>query len=196
MSSADTSLIGTMKSLFNNEDGADFRIHGQQKVFYVHKVIVNARSEYFRALTTGDMKEARDGFAKISDCEDDMLEALLLAIYTDHFDVPSPYKNQNWSEFVRKVSCLADRLLVKGLDKAFATHLKEIKLGSIFSIDCSRLRDFVDVLNTVEDEKLQEEVSMHHIAYKLKVMESPESQMIVKECPCLLFYWLKSNIRT
>lgn len=56
----------------------------ESKHFHAHRVILAARSEYFRALFYGGLRESQDGnqVIELKECKADAFEILLGYIYT------------------------------------------------------------------------------------------------------------------
>ena len=67
---------------FNELSTSDFRVHCQDKQFYVHQRILREKSEYFEALLRNDCIEKRDKKLKINDFPPKIVEIFLGCFYT------------------------------------------------------------------------------------------------------------------
>jgi BTB/POZ domain-containing protein 9 len=68
--------------LFNNTDYCDIKLIVDEIEFKAHKIILAARSGYFRALLFSGMKETNCDTIKISEAKPDAFKLLLQYIYT------------------------------------------------------------------------------------------------------------------
>ena len=70
--------------LFNQSDYSDIQLIVESEHFYAHRIILAARSEYFRALLYGGLRESQqDNHAiEIKECKSAAFKMLLLYIYT------------------------------------------------------------------------------------------------------------------
>lgn len=69
-------------NLFNNTDYCDLKLIVENVEFKVHKIILAARSEYFRALLFSGMKETNDDCIEIKEARPGAFKLLLQYIYT------------------------------------------------------------------------------------------------------------------
>ena len=76
-----SSFIG---NLFNQSDYSDIQLVVESEQFYAHRIILAARSEYFRALLFGGLKESqqKEQVITIKECKSAAFKYLLLYIYT------------------------------------------------------------------------------------------------------------------
>ncbi|KAF2094472.1 hypothetical protein NA57DRAFT_80280 [Rhizodiscina lignyota] len=78
----------SLGSYFNNAMHSDFTVRCLSRAFKVHKVIISARSDYFRNACEGGFKEE---FANEIDLSDDdiwLVDSMLQFMYTGSADVP------------------------------------------------------------------------------------------------------------
>ena len=70
--------------LYNQSEYSDIELIIESEHFYAHRVILAARSEYFRALLFGGLRESQDKNPQIEikECKADAFKILLLYIYT------------------------------------------------------------------------------------------------------------------
>ncbi|GBN47807.1 Speckle-type POZ protein [Araneus ventricosus] len=64
----------------------DVELKTQTTSFFVHKIVLCARSPVFLAMFTDDLKEKRNRCIEIEDIMDDILEKFIFFLYTDGFD--------------------------------------------------------------------------------------------------------------
>ncbi|GBM90495.1 Speckle-type POZ protein, partial [Araneus ventricosus] len=105
----------------------DLEIKTQTTSFFVHKIVLCARSPVFLAMFTDDLKEKRNECIEIEDIMDDILEKFIFFLYTDSFD------DLEW-EAVIGLYYAADKY-----------HVERLKL-----LCCSYLLKNVDVDNVCE----------------------------------------------
>ena len=63
----DPRLSIDLRKLFNDETDADVKIFVGEKTIKAHKVVLRARSDYFRAMFESNMEESRKNEVGISD---------------------------------------------------------------------------------------------------------------------------------
>lgn len=70
--------------LFNQSDYSDIQLMVESEHFFAHRIILAARSEYFRALLYGGLRESQDDnhTIEIKECQSAAFRMLLLYIYT------------------------------------------------------------------------------------------------------------------
>jgi BTB/POZ domain-containing protein 9 len=70
--------------LYNQSDYSDIELIIESEHFYAHRIILAARSEYFRALLYGGLRESHhdNHTIEIKECKADAFKILLLYIYT------------------------------------------------------------------------------------------------------------------
>lgn len=70
--------------LFNQSEYSDVELVIESKHFHAHRVILAARSVYFRALLYGGLRESQqtNQIIELKECKAEAFEILLLYIYT------------------------------------------------------------------------------------------------------------------
>lgn len=70
--------------LYNQSDFSDVQLIIESECFYAHRIVLAARSQYFRALLYGGMKESYESNHRIElkDCKIGAFKILLQYIYT------------------------------------------------------------------------------------------------------------------
>ncbi|KAI6242914.1 Acyl-CoA dehydrogenase family member 9 [Aphelenchoides fujianensis] len=114
-----------LEKSFNDERFADFRIicgEGvDQRVFYVHRVILSARSQYFSALLAPHTKESEEGKLELPDVDYETFNELLLFLYTGR----APAMNKKKVALVAEILGLADRFQMSMLKEQAAKILRQ-----------------------------------------------------------------------
>ena len=79
-----SALSGDFGTLFNQSDYSDIELIVESERFYAHRIILAARSEYFRALLFGGLRESQQNNhpIEIKECKSAAFKMLLLYIYT------------------------------------------------------------------------------------------------------------------
>ncbi|UJR26271.1 hypothetical protein I4U23_007611 [Adineta vaga] len=82
-------LSGDFGNLFNQSDYSDIELVVESERFYAHRIILAARSEYFRALLYGGLRESQynHNLVEIKECKSSAFKILLLYIYTGHINL-------------------------------------------------------------------------------------------------------------
>ncbi|PNH02013.1 Kelch-like protein 29, partial [Tetrabaena socialis] len=88
---------------------ADLTIVVGGRTFHVHRLILSARSDYFRQLLGGDFADSGTQQLTLPDADPDAFALLLLFLYTGAVDIPSAQ--------AQAVAELADRLLLPELSQ-------------------------------------------------------------------------------
>ena len=71
-----------LENVFNNKELSDFQIQCGERTFDCHQVILYARSSVFRAMFQAEMLEKKTKKMHLSHFDRDVLEQMLLFIYT------------------------------------------------------------------------------------------------------------------
>ncbi|CAF1098217.1 unnamed protein product [Adineta steineri] len=84
-----SSLSEDFGNLFNQSDYSDIELVVQTERFYAHRVILAARSEYFRALLYGGLRESQHNnhSIEIKECKAAAFKILLLYTYTGRINL-------------------------------------------------------------------------------------------------------------
>lgn len=95
-------------------DGEIFLID-EQKIFYVHKVIMAAGSPYFKAVFTCGMKESMSGRVELSGISADVMDTIIKYAYTNHVKITE--------ENVESLFIVAHRFLIFSICKLCADYI-------------------------------------------------------------------------
>ena len=110
-------------SLLETATLSDVTLAVGYKELKVHKNILSARSPVFRAMFQHDTKESKENRVVISDCEPDVVEAMLKFIYTG--DVPK------LKEMAHDLFTIADKYQLQQLKKMCeGALLEELDVGN------------------------------------------------------------------
>ena len=79
-----SALSGDFGNLFNQSEYSDIELVVESEHFYGHRIILAARSEYFRALLYGGLRESQQDnhTIEIKECKSAAFKMLLLYMYT------------------------------------------------------------------------------------------------------------------
>ncbi|XP_065343465.1 BTB/POZ domain-containing protein 9 [Cloeon dipterum] len=115
-------LSANIGALYLNDEYSDvvLNINGLDK-FHAHKVILAARSEYFRALLYGGMKESQQAEVELMCSNCDAFKALLRYIYTGQMSLSAMKE-----ETVLEVLGLANTYRFEELEHSLADYLRQI----------------------------------------------------------------------
>ncbi|GBN16478.1 Speckle-type POZ protein [Araneus ventricosus] len=80
------SISKDLWALYNDQILCDVELKTQTKSFFVHEVVLCARSPVFLAMLTREMKEKINKYIEIEDISADTLEKFLAFLYTDAFE--------------------------------------------------------------------------------------------------------------
>ena len=87
---SDCVMASDYMKLYKSKKGTDFILVAEDgKEFAVHRTVLHARSDYFRAMLTLDCKEAKEGRCPVLDVNAEVLEVLLLFMYGGLTEVPA-----------------------------------------------------------------------------------------------------------
>lgn len=78
--------LDVLEKLFNDKKFSDAQIIVGDRVFDVHKCVLDARSAYFSAMFSSEMKEKRENEVKIKDVSHEVMQEVLRFIYTGRVD--------------------------------------------------------------------------------------------------------------
>jgi hypothetical protein len=99
-----TSLSNDMSELMSSGLKADFEIHCGNGRLPVHQAILAARSPYFAALLSHDMKEKNLGFVRQEEFDEEIMKAVIDFMYSSKIDV-----NELGYDKVCKIAQAADK---------------------------------------------------------------------------------------
>ncbi|CAF0721025.1 unnamed protein product [Rotaria sp. Silwood1] len=84
-----SALSGDFGNLFNQSEYSDIELIVESEHFYAHRIILAARSEYFRALLFGGLRESQcnNHTIEIKECKSAAFKVLLQYIYTGRINL-------------------------------------------------------------------------------------------------------------
>ena len=88
-------LSKNLSEAFDQPEFSDLIVRCQTSEFHVHRVIVCAHSNFFKALCTHDTQEKKEAFVDIEDLEPNTVKAVLQCIYNIPYAVPSGVEGYN-----------------------------------------------------------------------------------------------------
>ena len=150
-------LIEDMTKLLDDPETSDFTLKCGSKSFKVHKTILVARSDVFRAMFLSGMKEAIEGEAVITDVDDKTLEEVLYYLYTGKL---------SGKEFVVKSLCYA---------------AAKYELGSLMDMICDRIRTVKLEAGELADVFISSEMFNKEELYKIGVEKLKGNKGMLKE---------------
>ncbi|GFT22564.1 hypothetical protein NPIL_196591 [Nephila pilipes] len=111
---ASESFSDDMRYLYDNKMLCDIELKTRKKTFFAHKLVLCARSSFFRSsLTNGDVMTSSE-FFEVDDLEEETLNQFLYFLYTGHL------KNLQW-EMACKLYYASDKYGVQQLKWKCAT---------------------------------------------------------------------------
>ncbi|XP_052263784.1 BTB/POZ domain-containing protein 9-like [Dreissena polymorpha] len=148
-----TSLSSNLGDLIDNSEYSDITLIVEDRRFPAHRVILAARSEYFRAMLYGGLLESQPGTSEIplQDTSAKAFEALLKYMYTGKMNLTEVKE-----EHLLDILGMAHRYGFTDLEAAISDYLKAIlnirnvcliyDLANIYSLQslCEVCKDFMD----------------------------------------------------
>nr|XP_039257577.1 uncharacterized protein LOC120334185 [Styela clava] len=80
-------LLFSIKEMRKEKFACDFVIKAGKKAFNVHRNIISAASNYFKAMISSEMKERQQGYVEMKDAHPLILEICIDFIYTGHVEL-------------------------------------------------------------------------------------------------------------
>ncbi|XP_035230032.1 speckle-type POZ protein-like B [Stegodyphus dumicola] len=106
-----------MRDLYNSGNLTDISIEVGSKTFRAHKFILSERSSVFSRMFQTKMRESKKNIVRIGDVEDDIMDELLLYMYSGYLEKPL-------AETVDQLYTAADKYDVPVLKKKCSCFLK------------------------------------------------------------------------
>ena len=149
-----TSMNNVFAERFNELSTSDFRVHCQDKQFYVHQRILREKSEYFEALLRNDCIEKRDKMLKINDFPPKIVEIFLGCFYNDALPISASLTLNDMVHVMK----IADKYNAKKLFDAMDSYISQESLF-VLNILCNDktlvlLKDFLKTIEEVQTPKL------------------------------------------
>lgn len=137
-------LSADIGNLFNNTDYCDITLIVEGIEFRVHKIILAARSEYFRALLFSGMKETNCESIELNDAKSDAFQLLLRYIYTGKISL----RNEKEESVIDLLSLVHQYGLIE-LQKSISDYLESI-------LDIKNVCSIYDIASLYQLVSLQE----------------------------------------
>ncbi|XP_024085008.1 BTB/POZ domain-containing protein 9 isoform X2 [Cimex lectularius] len=160
------SLSDDIKALYLNDDYSDVTLRVEGESFKAHKVILAARSEYFRALLYGGMRESSQ--TEISLCVSNVVafKSLLKYIYTGRLSLAT------LEDVTLDILGLAHQYGFQNLEKAICDFfIDSLSTQNVFSIyDAARLyqlKNLTETCKTYIDQNIPSTLASHTNSFLL-----------------------------
>ncbi|CAL4127413.1 unnamed protein product [Meganyctiphanes norvegica] len=143
-----TNLAQDIGALFLNDEYTDVTLRVKGQRFHAHKVILASRSQYFRALLFGGLRETHQEEIEIKDANLTAFKVLLKYIYTGYVSLGSEKE-----ETVLEILSLAHQYGFEELESSICDYLKDsLRIHNICIIyDMSSLYNLVNLKCFCED---------------------------------------------
>lgn len=146
-----SNLAQDIGALFLNDEYTDVTLRVNGQLFHAHKVILASRSQYFRALLFGGLRESRQAEVEIKDTNLTAFKILLKYIYTGYVSLGSEKE-----EIVLEILSLAHQYGFEDLESSICDYLKDAlrihniciiyDMSSLYNLDTLKTfcEDFMD----------------------------------------------------
>ncbi|CAL1297374.1 unnamed protein product [Larinioides sclopetarius] len=145
-----------MKALFVKEYLTDVKLKTKTKSFPAHKMVLCARSTVFNRMLAIDMKEKNTDCIKVDDLGDDVVQQLLLFLYSD------TVQNLEW-EMATRLYYAADKYAVGRLkaicSSLLVEHISPSNAGELLLLEDTHSDG--DLKRVVEDVILEHEEEVY-----------------------------------
>lgn len=131
-------------NLFNSTDYCDIKLKVEDKIFEAHKIVLAARSEYFRALLYSGMRETNCDFVEINEAKPDAFKLLLRYIYTGKISL----SNEKEESVIDLLSLVHQYGLIE-LQRSISDYLESI-------LEIKNVCSIYDISSLYQLESLQE----------------------------------------
>ncbi|VDO88030.1 unnamed protein product [Heligmosomoides polygyrus] len=119
-----------MDALFSNPDFSDVTFVVKEERFHVHKIILATRSEYFRTMLYGGLKESTQAEIFLKETDPIAFRTLLRYIYTAKVDLSGFAVNE-----LMTILQLAHEYMLTEIEKALASHTKtKLDTDNVFAV--------------------------------------------------------------
>ncbi|CAL1299508.1 unnamed protein product [Larinioides sclopetarius] len=140
-----------IKALYTNKSLTDVQLKTKTKAFPAHKMVLCARSPVFKRMMTNDMKEKNSNCIEIGDMGDDVIQQLLLFLYSDNVE------NLQW-EMATQLYYAADKYEVGRLKEVCSSFLLE----NLTPTNAGELLLLADTHSDGDLKKLTEDFILEH----------------------------------
>ncbi|GBL86637.1 Speckle-type POZ protein [Araneus ventricosus] len=169
--SAHPSISEDMKALYVNQSLTDVELITKTKSFPAHKIVLCARSPVFKAMLTNEMKEKNTTCIQVDDLGDDVVQQLLLFLYSDTVE------NLEW-EIATQLYYAADKYQVGKLKELCSPFLVE-------SLTPTNAGELLLLADTHSDSDLKKVVEDFILEHDQQVFGSEEWEMLMETNPLL-----------
>ncbi|GBN07960.1 TD and POZ domain-containing protein 5 [Araneus ventricosus] len=166
------SALDDFKEMYNNEFLTDMAIKTKTKSFPAHKIVLCARSPVFKAMMINDMKEKNSNIIQIDDLEDDIVQNLLLFLYSDNLET------LQW-ESANKLYYAADKYAIEKLKVICSSFL-------IDNLSISTASELLLLGDTHNDSRLMKAVEDFISKHERQVYGSDEWKNLIETNPELV----------
>ncbi|CAL1294874.1 unnamed protein product [Larinioides sclopetarius] len=165
------SLSEDIKSLYMNNCLTDVKFKTKTKSFPAHKLVLCARSPVFNRMLTIDMKERKTDCIEVDDLGDDVVQQLLLFLYSDTIE------NLEWAMATR-LYYAADKYVVGRLKAVCSSFLVE-------HLTPTNAGQLLLLADTHSDGDLKRVVEDFILKHEEEVFGSEEWEMLMETNPQL-----------
>ncbi|CAL1271323.1 unnamed protein product [Larinioides sclopetarius] len=170
--STNPSALEDIKSLYINQCLTDVEVKTKTKSFPAHKIVLCARSTVFKAMMTNDMKEKITDSIQVDDIKDDIVQQMLLFLYSDNID------NLQW-ESATQLYYAADKYQIGKLKEVCASFLIE-------NLNPNNAGELLLLADTHSDNNLREGVEDFILENEEQVFGSKEWDVLMETNPVLV----------
>ncbi|CAL1273124.1 unnamed protein product [Larinioides sclopetarius] len=160
-----------IKELYMSKCLTDVELKTETKSFPAHKMVLCARSPVFKRMLTSDMKERNTNCIRVDDLEDDVVQQLLLFMYSDRVE------NLEWG--------MATRLHFAA-DKYQVGKLKEVSISFLVEhLTPTTAGELLLLADTHSDDNLKKLVEDFILEHEREVFGSKQWEKLMETNPLL-----------
>ncbi|CAL1286291.1 unnamed protein product [Larinioides sclopetarius] len=167
-----SSVSEDLKALYITKSLSDVQLKTKTKSFPAHKIILCARSSVFKRMMTSDMKEKNSGCIEIDDLDDDVVQQLLIFLYSDTIGIVQ------W-EMATRLYYAADKYEVVKLKAVCSSFLLE-------NLTPTNAGELLVLADTHSDGDLKKSVEDFILEYEEEVFGSDEWEKLMETNPVLI----------
>ncbi|GBM88657.1 Speckle-type POZ protein [Araneus ventricosus] len=161
-----------IKPLYMNQCLTDVEVRTETKSFPAHKTVLCARSPVFKAMMTNDMKEKKTNCIHVDDLENDIVQQLLLFLYSDNIE------NLQW-ESATQLYYAANKYQIGKLKDVCSSFLVE-------NLTPTNVVELLLLAVTHSDNDLKKLVEDFILEHEEKIFVSNEWEMLMETNPLLV----------
>ncbi|GBN68516.1 Speckle-type POZ protein [Araneus ventricosus] len=170
--SACSSALDDLKEIYSDQFFTDVELKTKTKSFPAHKILLCARSPVFKAMMTNDMKEKKSNSIQVDDLEDDIVQQLLLFLYSDSLE------NLQWQSAI-KLYYAADKYAVEKLKMICSAFLVD-------NVTPSFVSELLLLADAHNDSNLKIAVEDFILQHEKQVYGSDEWESLIETNPKLV----------